>query len=199
MSKKSYSAIMPKLKALNLSINDYEVITHPYDFAFEFSKGDGVVNVESVKVVLPKDVQKELRRFLSEEYIVEPRSCHQTAVRVGMQLEKYGVEVVDGYYVFLENEEIHNHTFCKYKDKYFDPTIEEVFGIEGIQQFQYFSERVFSPHEMYLYQNSCGYAAFGEFSGIYWLPTLRRHKDEVGIEESPFVMDEEGFLQSTAA
>ncbi len=191
---------MPKLKAYNLSIEDYKIITHPYDFAFEFSKGAGIVNVESVKEVLPNNIQKELRHYLSEEYIVKPCSCHETAVRVGLKLEKYGVEVVDGYYVFLQRDEIHNHTFCKYNDKYFDPTIEEVFGSEGIQQFQYISERVFSPHEMFLYQNSCGYAAFGEFSGIYWLPTLRRHKDEIGIiEESPFVMDEEGFLQCTAA
>ncbi len=190
---------MPKLKALNLSIDDYKVITHPYDFAFEFSKGDGIVNVESAYEVLPMNAQKELHHFLTKEYIVEPRTCHKTAVRVGLKLEKYGVEVVDGYYVFLPDGDIHNHSFCKYKDRYFDPTIEAVFGREGIKHFEYISERVFSPHEMYLYQNSCGYAAFGEIDDIYWVPTLRRHKDDKGKKESPFVMDEEGFLQCTAA
>lgn len=199
MVKKHYSFIFPKLKEHNLSLDDYELITHPFDYAFEFKKGEGCVRVDSAYEVLPEAAQRELRAFLNQVYCVEKGSCHKTAVEVGLLLEKYGVEVVDGYYKLIDDDITYRHSFCKYNERYFDPTIEEYYGFKKTKGFSYISERVFSPHEIRVFQFACAYLETKQpLQKVFVCSTLGENK--YSPERTPeYMIDNEGFLQCTAA
>lgn len=198
MAQNRYSFVLPRLRTLGLSIEDYEFIKNPFDSAFEFANGEGLVSVESTYDVLPIEAQRELKHFLEEMYQVKVGSCHETAVRIGCLLEKYGVIVVDGYYTY-EDGITYLHTFCKYRNRYFDPTIESVFGYKETKRFSYESVREFAPHEMRLYYQACGYDQSNNLNYAYWTSSIGVNPRNRNDEKSEYLIDDDGFLHRFAA
>lgn len=181
------------LSKMGLSLADYEVITHPFDYAFDFEKGEGNVNVESAFDVLPKGAQSVFSRFL-ECYEIKPQTCHETSAIVALVLKKYGVTVCDGYYKHKASGLMYKHKFCKLGNRYFDSTLETVYGFYKTKGYEYFSIREFEPKEIMLYYATYSYALHNKLGGLFYTSTLGDNPYNWRDAESDFYLDNEGFM-----
>ena len=177
---------------------DVKRVETPYDYPFAYKTTHRIVKVSPAEDCLSNYKYSRLMTFVSNNYEVEPRSCHSTAGIIAMFLKDMGVDarVVDGFYERLDTREVFAHSFCKVGQLYFDPTIEFVFGYNRTQCYKYFSEREFEAYEYLVMQMAMGYACTASITPFY-TSTLMYYYDEQPQDECPtsdFILDNNGFI-----
>ena len=187
-----------KLSKIGLTVGDYDIMKNPFEHVFVFEEGKGNVSVDSAYSILPLKAKADLKKFLDNFYTVEPKSCHKTACHVGKLLEKYGVIVCNGYYKRKDSNLWYKHSFCKYQDKYFDSTIETLWGEKELQSFEYESVREFNPSEFWLYCNACGYNESNILGMVFYDSSLGYNQRNNADEEPEYVIDNNGYLLKVA-
>lgn len=177
---------------------DVKRVASPYDYPFEYETTHIPVRVSPAEDCLSNYEYSRLMIYVSREYEVEPRSCHSTAGIIARFLNGVGVDarVVDGFYQRLDKGEVYAHSFCKIGQLYFDPTIEFVFGYNGTQCYNYFSEREFGAYEYLVMQMAMGYAYKANISPFYTSTLMYYYKEEPQKDcpTSDFILDNDGFI-----
>lgn len=131
------------------SYQDMVRVLNPEGHPFTFQTEGFPVKVEPAKDVLPHEAFEELIAF-TRVFPILMGQCHTNAFRVAQLLQSYGVLYCDGFYTNADGE-TNLHSFCKYGERYFDPTVE--FGLYscGIYGYSYYSSRTFVANEILIY------------------------------------------------
>ncbi len=108
---------------------------------------------------------ERIMRYFKKEFqgLILPNQCYTNALMAAEWFNEHNfyVEVVEGLYqhtpeaiakyakrgVILVEEPI-EHRFCKKGDKYFDPTIEFLFGWDEVKTFTYTAQRIWDQPDL---------------------------------------------------
>ena len=132
---------------------------------FKFTSHDFDVNVERTKSVLPSHLYDIVRDTYNRGEILT-NNCHYNSTLVANLLRKYGVKIVQGYYINKNDvtQERVAHSFLEYKGRYFDVTIEFASDFYSTDDFIYHSYRLFDSYEMKVLCCALGYLETNDFS-----------------------------------
>ena len=109
---------------------------------YVFEKVDSVVKISPMSTLFCKRIMDRLRKEIGR--IILPDQCYQNAVVVSSWLAEMGfdVEIVEGEFKTDTGKTI-EHRFCRKGGKYFDPTIELLYGFVSTASVEYKAIRVY--------------------------------------------------------
>ncbi len=139
---------------------------------YNFSKIDETVKIVPMGALFCKRIMDRLRKKCKG--VIMPNQCFFNALVVAGWLREWGfdVEVVEGMqsqndnYIALsrklglkeesDREHLKNqapiaHRWLRKGDKYFDPTVELLFGMEFVRSFDYNAKRIYDNQELIRY------------------------------------------------
>ncbi len=131
---------------------------------YNFKTIDTAVSISPMKTLFCKRIMDSFKKDMPG--VIQPNRCFSNALIAAQWFREKGfdVEVVEGYMdknnyafeyarrmgisVYSEkhsrlNTEPVEHRFCKKGDKYFDPTIEFLFGFDMVKCFDYAGKRIY--------------------------------------------------------
>lgn len=171
-------------------------VLHPDIYPFTFTNEERTVQVLPARDVLPKEAYTKLQKFVLAANIAKGM-CHVSAYWVAHLLREYGVLYCDGYYLVSGDDRMFCHSFCKYGDKYFDPTYEFGRGWGEKTVELYFCSRTYEPDEIKIYFATTTMMTNGLTGDYISTPTtveFEADKDETGRNKF-FMIDDDGYLQ----
>lgn len=174
-----------RLLKFGISAYDFKRISSPLENNFKFTSHDFDVNVERTKSVLPSHLYDIVRDAYNRGEIMANK-CHYNSTHVANLLRKYGVNIVQGYYIH-KNDVTQGraaHSFLEYKGRYFDVTIEFASDFYSIDDFIYHSYRLFDSYEMKVLSCALGYLESNNFD--YKLFTTLSDDAEITKRELKF-------------
>lgn len=174
-------------------------VLNPKDYPFSFNEEGFSITIEPAKEILPDEAYKKLMTYVRGATI-KKGMCHIVAYEVSHLLEGYGVLFCDGYYS-RQGGKLYTHSFCKYDNRYFDPTVEFGLGFSPGITFTYYSSRTFEPKEILIYYVAASLIRDNRLVGFDNIATPTTLEYCFGEPfyaiESPkrFLIDDDGYMQ----
>ena len=173
-------------------------VLYPDEHQYTFNVEETFVEVGKAKDILPTKAYEKLISFV-RVFPIKRGMCHITAYKVSLLLRDYGVLYCDGYYsVSNEKDRTYCHSFCKYEDKYFDPTYEFGAGWGTDWIVSYYSSRTYDPYEIRVFFVASTFYTTGFTGDEIITPATIEFEPSVtqSFENKCFMIDEDGYLRS---
>ena len=182
-------------KFFKLKTDYWKKASNPYDSEYSFKELNVEVKVESFRDVLPQKAVSALVRF-GEMGDIQPRRCYRNAIVVAEYLrQEVGIDIhcIDG---FCKNEAMSFlHRYCEYRGRYFDATLEWLFGYKHVLSYKYYAARSFNSQEllalMFAYGKAVDYSIYPIFGS-----TLSSMDERAGgyYDNDSFYLDDNGRI-----